>query len=1105
MTERLDSEVEIYIGSPVEYESERLVLRTVVTTLSKAATPAVILANVTLSSRQIDLIVATQQSVLLIEAKSSSRPIRGRENGLWAFQSATGEWRNVGRNWYQQALDAKHALRDAMKKFSSEETPYPAGALIFAPFIPQGSDVLPGDFKVMVGDLAILQDLGVLEKKSNWSLEQWRNFAGSCRLTKVGALDMAFDESLVQSATMLEEYRSAFTSFYGPRALDFVPFSCAIGESDTDTKNLETRVAERGDLLVVGPSGCGKSMLAKLIGVKCAAAGHIPILVEAIHFAGSFEDLLNQEAALLNAPSISALFSASRRCGAPIVVILDGFNECPQSLRDRLARCLRAIALRSRVSLLITSQAEFHELQILNLDVARVPEPGIELKKQIASIEEGLIDSEKAELLLSLAKSGLEARIVGRVIKQVGSEISRYGLFDCYIRELLADQAREGIAILSSVARYLSDCISFRMSVRDFERLMAANNWSQGVAESLFKTRIITTRKENLVFGHEQYLAAFSSEAVVRAAGMSAESILSAMRAPRHSAYATLILGAIDDTHLLEQVLAGVMDSSLIVACATGQCGIYAEEWVALRCNKIFQLLEEEASSVRFEIDDRGWLSMLPVPETLLNWSPHDLAFVDALPELLLLGQYLEKVFFIAGVTDARLTEETVRLKAEASRRKVALGSGLFGACFGNQNSDVAIGRIISRIGLSLSHKNDDKSKDIEAWVQNMVTSFPLSDGQIQMLLALCRNCWDGSPIIEVLPGWISERWRFAPYHLRLNLLTAAEYCWNCTDEQKAALIASIESLETNNIFLSTSIIDALKSLGAIDGGDYLETVRNEIDEALSDPTNPDNWAKARSIYDRQIDHPYEDAYCEVVNGLDDERRKQLLTLAVRHKDGYRMFVSSMISELAAYHDDANGNDIERWTELPPKDNPFQQDAVGAFVIAHISLGKFGYEIRPKAYDQSDEDNAMLACGEIYYWMSRDEISVEERDHCCKPALRILLKHEAGASLPALRSCEDALRSNIYAAANRKEVSRSIVANFPSEVAEICRAALINKYPQHERGASIHGEPLGYAAHLLGYCGSHTDLNLLRSLVDDDQIGETAVAAVQCLEERLTG
>ena len=97
--------------------------------------------------------------------------------------------------------------------------------------------------------------------------------------------------------------------------------------------------------------------------------------------------------------------------------------------------------MRAGASLIVTSQEQFSELDILNLDVVHVREPSTEMKSRIARVSQDDHASEKVGELLALAKNGLEARIVGKVLRNIGVGISRYGLFDAYMRERLADSA----------------------------------------------------------------------------------------------------------------------------------------------------------------------------------------------------------------------------------------------------------------------------------------------------------------------------------------------------------------------------------------------------------------------------------------------------------------------------------------------------------------------------------------------------------------------------------------------------------------------------------------------------------------------------------------
>ena len=139
----------LYVGSRIEHESERVVLRRIVELLTCDRRTAVILANANVGDRQIDLVVALNGVVLVIEAKGYRRPIRGSENGLWQVQLASGEWNDIPSP-YLQAREATLRVRDAMRAFERREIPYPRSAVVIVPKIPQGSKAHPGDFKVSI-------------------------------------------------------------------------------------------------------------------------------------------------------------------------------------------------------------------------------------------------------------------------------------------------------------------------------------------------------------------------------------------------------------------------------------------------------------------------------------------------------------------------------------------------------------------------------------------------------------------------------------------------------------------------------------------------------------------------------------------------------------------------------------------------------------------------------------------------------------------------------------------------------------------------------------------------------------------------------------------
>jgi len=62
MQDALSRHIELYIGSQIEYE--RIALQQIIDTLNANDLGSVLIANVNLRSRQIDLIVATENLVL---------------------------------------------------------------------------------------------------------------------------------------------------------------------------------------------------------------------------------------------------------------------------------------------------------------------------------------------------------------------------------------------------------------------------------------------------------------------------------------------------------------------------------------------------------------------------------------------------------------------------------------------------------------------------------------------------------------------------------------------------------------------------------------------------------------------------------------------------------------------------------------------------------------------------------------------------------------------------------------------------------------------------------------------------------------------------------
>lgn len=1100
------NQIEIYIGDSVRYASERAVLERLVHLLGTAQQPAIILANVSIDGQQIDALVATGSLALVIEAKAFNRPVKGGENGPWQVRLASGQWKNF-RNPYLQARDAALAVRDAMGAFNGSDAPYPGAAVVFVPAIPQGSVPFPGDFKVSVTGLDGLEVLLRSTQRSAWPIERWRAFATHLGLTSVSSVATACDRSLAEAEALLRQYSAAYEHTYAD-PVTVVPFPCRADEDSISSDDVVRRVAEgQAEFFVQGPSGCGKTLLAGQAGRAFAALGGVAVTLPIRDYAGSLKRLLDREVGLLIGRPATTVMGAARHANRPLLFVIDGYNECAPSEQPSLSRGLAALARVYEANLLVTSQCPVARSDLLSLRAIMVAPAATETKTAIALNATGgdsLPDQLKP--LLDSVTTGLEARLIGEVGRDLGDGKSRYALFDLFARKRLAEAATDGIALLSRIAGWLSERIAFSLSNRDLDRLLDEHHMPSVLADRLHAAGLLTGRGDRVSFVHELFLDAFAAEHVLRHAAGDPEKVLHALAAPRNDGRKALIVGAIDDNTLLAAVLAGVTDGTTATACLAGVCGAPAQTWAVRQCAALWGRLRSEAAGVRFRITEKGWNGVAFEESTLTAWTPWERALLAALPQRMVEGHHLDAALETIDALDRRIAEEMDRLRVEARERKVALRSGLFANAYVGQSvATPGITRICTGLHGGFFRT---PSETLARTIERRLAAGRLSSGQLYLLLALSRGTWIAARLIVAT---IETHWPTAPYHLRLDLLDAARMSRSASDDDRTALIAALEALpDPGHIFISSMIVEALQGLGALEDSEreHVTVVREQVEQCLADPEDPDRQALAYGLHSAQFDHPYAGAYCEVIADLSEDERKTLFTMAANGAKDTAFFLGPLLMELASFGDPGVVGSIARWTALPPKACSMPQDAIAVFVISHIVLARLGCLLPDRRGDAIDPPmQALIACGTILYWCNRADLDETGKRQACDTALLILAGDGFSTALNVIRHCEHALIEGTHRLPGNAPVERSILSRFPAETADICRRALRDAdsqtgYFQHYFDFD-HRQDMTLAMDVLARHGDDTDLGLIKGFADDTALGKQAVEAVKSLEERL--
>jgi len=1102
---------EIYIGSRIEHTSERIVLERLLCIITKEKRPAIIMANINLNGRQIDLVLATDNLTLVIEAKGYSRPIRGSENGAWQVKLASGEWKDFSNppNPYIQTLEAEHALKDAMSAFIGSDVAYPAAALVFVPAIPASSSVCSGDFKVSITGLEGL-DAELQKSKSGWNLAQWRSFAQKHSFTRVLTPNAAFEPALREAENLLNKYLNGYSRWYGPGAEALVGFTCSADGQEITSEEVARRVSDGGvDLLLRGPSGCGKSLLSARIGMDWINSGGIPITIPSKDYRGNIKTVLECEVGLLDAPSAAKLLRAARLLNRPLLFILDGYNECQEPERAYLTRSISALLRRYEASILATSQTPIMRPDLLALGEIEVQLPNSEVKLAIAQLAAGGTITPEIEVLLDMVGSGLEASLVGAVGKAANIGSSRYALFDAFARKRLGSTASDGIRALSRIAGWLSERIAFTLSIRDLDRLLDAEHLPTSLFAQLNNAHLLIQRGDRVSFSHELFFNAFAAEAVIRRAVGHADPIVEALTSPRHAEHKEMIIGAIDDDVLLQQVLETITESKVVTFCLSGACGRYAQDWAEARFPTLIHRIGEEANRVRFMITDEGWSDISLDPDTLEKWSVLDLAFIFCLPELLAQGRYLCEMLDIASTMDRRIAEETSRLREGARERKIHLLNTLFPYIYVFQHpSSAGLTHVCANIQSIIFHRV--RGENATAILREKIAEPGLSAGQLYLLLSLCSQAVDRDILTAPLVRKIIERyWHNAPYNLQLDLMQAAGRCWGANEVERSTLITTIEALpQTKNVLVSTVILEALQQLGALEdsAAEHKVDVHIQVEKFLSEPENAENYSAAHHVYYAQFDHPLSSAYWEVVSELSEAQRKRFLIMAAKGASDSYFFISCLLLDLVSFNDPKVGEIIGRWTVVPALDSCMPQEAIEVFVIAHLSLGRLGCVLPVQTSCGNPSADALTACGEILYWLNRIDMAVEIRRSNCREPLNVLLKN-TGVALDAVRQCAYVCFDGTNRFPGAESVRLSIVDNFPERITEICRLALHSTdiqtgYFRHlsERDRV---QVLNFALGVLGRHGNEADLSLLRQFSDDSNQGQSAIKAIKNLEQRV--
>jgi hypothetical protein len=168
-----------------------------------------------------------------------------------------------------------------------------------------------------------------------------------------------------------------------------------------------------------------------------------------------------------------------------------------------------------------------------------------------------------------------------------------------------------------------------------------------------------------------------------------------------------------------------------------------------------------------------------------------------------------------------------------------------------------------------------------------------------RLYLALETFNVDSADDRQALASLVQRSWDAGGYHLRLEAIHTAFISARSLDSDQFAEVGEVlAEFKTENLFLSTELVDALSAYQLLESSITVEDIQSEIETVLEDPDDPDRWQIAGSIITRQFENELVfGPYSEAVDSLAPERRRELLIAAAHVRVG--MWTSWTFDQLA--------------------------------------------------------------------------------------------------------------------------------------------------------------------------------------------------------------
>lgn len=860
--------------------------------------------------------------------------------------------------------------------------------------------------------------------------------------------------------------------------------------------------------LIIGESGNGKSLIIKSWAMAMMGKGIVPVILEAKYCSSGLSAAIEKLALDYGFASGVSFIDSCRALKKKILLVLDGLNECTREGVERIVAELGELSREHKILFLISTQQLTESLKSLDPQIIQVYKPDSELKASIAGKYSNSVN--KLKPVLDMISTGMEAMMVGEIGVFGIERISRYRLFELYVRRKLGSLEKDGIFLLAAFAQKMSQEISFSISLSQAESIMREHRIEPAFLEGCLDSGIIVKDFARISFSHEMLLVFFTAEGIARFHEDS-QTVIEEFNAPKNEEKRLLILGSIEDSMLKEKMLDSIEDTDLIVLLMEGEAGEFCRFWAAEKLKAVLWKMRKEIDIIEFVLEEGSHPEVLIKKGSISEWRNDELAFVEIIIYRVFSEEMFEELFSIVFEMDSRLEILFTQMRDEAIEKNISLRSGLFQSVYSPfQGKSIVISGLsylFSCLGSGFISMKRENKISVEAIAQ-FSRRAKIKTGQFFLLLVLCRFSDRTKALYGIILHCLSNQWQYLPRILKFEIVDALPFCHN-NESERLALIEAIDLIKSKatvtDPFLSSNLFDALAALGAFESNaeDYQETVLWEMRGILEDQDNEDSWRQASYLFNAQFDHPYSSAFINVIENLDESEQKAFYAAALKYDEEHDLFLSPLILTAEKLLGKQCCPELLKILQKPVLEATMSQERMKNQIVVCIILAKHKFDFDSMIESRTDQGEKFLsAFAEIFYWINRKDLDSKYIIEKCAAAVKLLFENYSPYLIDSLKVFNEGLM-HVNA---RKYFNEGIIrleSVIGEQILSACRSCLktgeafpVSKFK--DDAVLIHR----YAAEQIGLYGNSKDLASLKALVNDVSLGRTAVEAIKKIEMR---